>query len=299
MKDIRKNGITTNPLRDVYAGTLANIIEEKRIPLEARELLPRITNLDGVDVATRHVTYTKYYFDGKALITDLRPKTVPVLADDGISKTVPLKWISFGVETDVNELDDVRTGKIYPVNRTQNAFRIVAETENKFLLSGFEKLGIEGFEDMDEDAGIHVVAGTKKWAEATGEEIVEDVLNMRIAMETGRKYVARTLVLPEKLNFILDRPYTSKTGETMSDARSIREVLEGRKYFQNIKGIIGISVPMGLDDIPENMGFIEIQPISIGEEYKEGRATITPIEEKVSSFVLIQPEAVVKLTGVI
>lgn len=295
----RTNAITVSAIRDVYAGALADIIEEKRVPLEARELLPRITNLDGVDVATRTITYIKYFYDGKAQITDLRPRTVPVLADDGIQKTEPLKWISFGVETGPNELDDIRTGKIYPLNRTEKAFRIVAETENDFLLSGFEKLGIEGFEDMDGDAGIHIVAGTKKWETATGEEIVTDVLNMKIAMETGKKYVARTLALPEKLNFILDKPYTSKTGETMSDARSIREVLEGRRYFQNIKGVIGITVPVGLDDTPQNMGFVEVVPLSIGQEYEEGRATITPIEEKVSPFILIQPEAVVKLTGVI
>lgn len=300
MKNIGKeNSIGNSGIRDVYAGALADIIEEKRVPLEARRLIPRITNLDGVDVATRHVTYIKYYYDGKAQITDLRPKTVPVLTDDGIPVTIPLKWISFGIQTDINDLDDIKTGKVYPVNRTEKAFRIVAETENNFLLSGFEQLGIDGFEDMDTDAGIHIVAGAKKWETATGEEIAEDVLKMKIAMETGKKFTARTLALPEKLNFILERTYTSKTGETMSDARSIREVLEGRKYFERIEGVIGIAVPVGLDDIPSNMGFIDVQPLSIGEEYKEGRATITPIEEKISGFALIQPQAVVKLTGVI
>ena len=299
MKNIgRENGITVNPLRDVYAGTLADVIEEKRIPLEARELIPRITNFDGVDIATRHLTYVKYFYDGKALITDLRPNTVPVLADDGKPYAVPLKWISFGVRTDVNELDDIKTGKLYPVNRIRQAFRIVAETENTFLLNGFEQLGIDGFEDMDSGEGIHVVAGSKRWETATGEEILEDILKMKIAMETGKKFIARTLAVPEKLAFILERVYTTKTGERSSNAESIREVLVKRGYFQNIKSVIGIAAPMGLDDIPENMGFVEVQPISIGEEYKEGRATVAPIEEKVSPFILIQPEAVVKLTGV-
>ena len=190
MKNIgRENGITVNPLRDVYAGTLADVIEEKRIPLDARELLPRVTNFDGLDIATRNLTYVKYFYDGKALITDLRPNTVPVLADDGKPYTVPLKWISFGVRTDVNELDDIKTGKLYPVNRIRQAFRIVAETENTFLLNGFEQLGIDGFEDMDSGEGIHVVAGSKRWETATGEEILEDILKMKIAMETGRKYI--------------------------------------------------------------------------------------------------------------
>lgn len=292
------NSIAKSAIRDVYAGALADIIEEKRVPLFAREILPRITNLDGVDVATRHVVYIKHFFDGKALITDLRPNTVPTLADDGIPTTIPLKWISFGVRTDINELDDIKTGKVYPLNRTEQAFRIVAETENDFLLKGFEKLGLKGFVSEGHQ-GIHVVTASKTWETATGEEIVGDILKMKVAMETGKKFVARTLVLPEKLDFILERPYTSKAGETITDAKSIREVLIGRKYFANIKGVIGIETAMGLDDIPSNMGFIDVLPLSIGKEYEEGRATITPIEEKISEFALIQPEAVVKLTGAI
>lgn len=129
-------GVPVDGIRDVYAGSLADVIEAKRVPLEARLVIPRITNLDGVDISTRHITYTRYTYDGKAIITDLKPKTVPTVIGDATPETFPLKWISVGVETDVNELDDIRTGKTYPLNRTEKAFRIVAETENDFLLMG-------------------------------------------------------------------------------------------------------------------------------------------------------------------
>lgn len=302
MKDIGNKQFKTNAMgvpvdgiRDVYAGALADVIEAKRTPLEAREIIPRITNLDGVDISTRHITYTRYTFDGKAIITDLKPKTVPTVIGDAKPETFPLKWISVGVETDVNELDDIRTGKVYPLNRTEKAFRIVAETENNFLLNGFNALGIEGINNQT--AGINTVAAGAQWSTATGSQIVEDIRKMKEAMETGKKFVARTLNLPQKLDFILDKPYTDKDGKEISDAKSIREVLEGKKYFERIKSVIGIDTPIGLDDIPNNMGFVAVQDITIGEEYMEGRSRITPIEEKISPFVVLEPEAIVKLTG--
>ncbi len=295
----KENGVSINALRDVYAGALADVIEEKRVPLDARRIIPRITNLDGIDVATRHLVFVKYAYDGTAIITDLRPKTLPTIHADAASATVPLKWISIGIETDVNELDDIRTGKVYPVNRTEQAFRIVAEQENKFLLDGFEKLGLDGLNDLETAEGIHVVAASKKWAESTGEEIIEDLRKMRVAMITGKKFTARTLNLPQELDFILDKVYTDSNGTATSDAKTIREVLLARKYFDRIESVIGITAPLLLDDIPSNMGFVDVQPLTIGKEYEEGRSTITPIEEKVSPFILLQPESVVKLTGTV
>lgn len=40
-----------------------------------------------------------------------------------------------------------------------------------------------------------------------------------------------------------------------------------------------------------------MQDITIGEEYMEGRSRITPIRRKISPFVVLEPEAIVKLTG--
>lgn len=122
---------------------------------------------------------------------------------------------------------------------------------------------------------------------------------MKVAMETGKKFVARTLNLPQALDFILDKPYTSSAGQELSTAMSIREVLMDKKYFENVRSVIGIDTPVLLDDVSNNMGFVAVQDITIGEEYLEGRSRITPIEEKISPFVLLEPEAVVKLTGAI
>ena len=81
-KRLNNGSLPVNPILNVYAGMLADVIEERRVPLEARELLPRITNLENVDITTREILIPKYKYDGKALITDLKPKTVPVIAAD-------------------------------------------------------------------------------------------------------------------------------------------------------------------------------------------------------------------------
>ena len=293
----RNNGLPVNPITDVYAGVLAEIIESKRVPLDAREIIPMITNTDGIDLTSRMIMWVEYNFTGKTVITDLRPKTLPTIQADAVPKSAPLKWISVGIETTIDEEDDIKAGKVYPVNRTEQAFRVVAEGENTFLLDGFTKLGAKGFGALAAVDGIHVVAAGKTWALSTGEEIVEDIRKMKVAMVTGKKFMAKTLALPQTLDLLLDRTYTG-TGIT-STGRTIREVLNDRKYFDNIKSVLGIDSPVGLDDVQSNMGFVAAVNVTIGEEYKEGRNKITPIEEKISPFILFQPESVVKLTGTV
>ena len=292
---INGQSLPVDPIRDVYAGVLGEIIETKRVPLEARDIIPIITNTDGIDLTSRVIAWTEYNFTGKSVVTDLRPKTLPTIQADAVPKTAPLKWISVGIETTPDEEDDIKAGKVYPINRTTQAFRVVAEGENSFLLDGFAKLGVKGLKGLVGGDGIHVVAAGKTWATSTGEEILEDIRKMKVAMVTGKKFMAKTLVLPQALDLMLDKTYTG-TGVT-STGRTIREVLVDRGYFDTVKSIVGIDDPIGLDDIQENMGFVPAVNTTIGMEYMEGRSKITPIEEKISPFILFQPESVVKLTG--
>lgn len=297
---IRENNMNMplNALTDVYAGVLANVILEDRVPLEARDIIPKITNIDGLDIASRTISAVRYFTDGKALISDLRPNTLPVMSAVATKGSWDLKWISIAIRTDINEKDDIATGKVKPVNKTIEAFRIVAETENDFLLNGFNKLGVDGINSVDGNQGIHIVAAVKPWATATGEEIVGDIAKMYEAMTTGKIYKARTLAMPEKLNFLINsKVYTDKTGKVIDSAMTIKEVLDKRGYFETYKSIIGIEAPMLLDDVPENFGFVPVLDITIGETYKNGRAEETPIEEKLSEFMLLKPLAIVKLTG--
>lgn len=296
----KDNGINipVNALTDVYAATYAQVIMEKKVPLEARELLPKITNIDGMDISSRTVTAVKYFTEGKALITDLRANTLPVMNARAMKETWDLKWIGIAVRTDVNERDDIANGKVIPVNKITEAARVIAETENEFLLNGFNKLGAEGINEITSTSGIHIVAATKPWATATGEEIVGDIANMYKAMTTGKLYKAKTLSIPEELNFLINsRVYTDISGKTIDSALTIKEVLDKRGYYTNYKPVIGIKAPLMLDDEPENFGFVAVQDISVGETYMNGRTEETPIEEKISEFMLLQPMSIAKLEG--
>ena len=295
---INGQSLPVDPIRDVYAGALAEVIETKRVPLEAREIIPIITNTSEMTITKRKIEWTEYNFTGKTVVTDLKPKTLPTIQADAVAKDAQLKWISVGIETTEDEEDDVKAGIVYPVSRTEQAFRIVAEGENSFLLDGFAKLGIKGLKGLVSGDGIHVVAAGKAWATATGEEILEDIRKMKVAMVTGKKFMAKTLALPQELDLILDKQYSyTSGGNTVVSEKTTRVVLEERKYFDNYKSIVGIDDPIGMDDSPSNMGFVPVSAITIGKEYMEGRNKITPIEEKISPFILFQPESVVKLSG--
>lgn len=292
----RQNTIASSPLIDVYSRMLADYILEKRTPTFARDILPKIAVNSDMDVALKHLVYVKYTFDGKADISDLRQKTLPVINEGAESHTVNLRWLSVGIETDPNKEDDIRTGKVKPVNAIQRAFKIITETEDSFLLDGFTALSAKGLND-DKLAGIHLVTAGKTWATSTGEEIVEDIRKMHVAMVTGMKYTARTLALPQEFDLLLDKIYTNKAGQAIDSAKTTREVLMGKNFYQNHKVVLGITAPMLLDDISENFGFVEILPVTVGEEYSEGRNKISPVEEKISEFILINPESIVRLSG--
>ena len=294
---VRTNGqsVPVDSVRNVYAAAVGEIIETKRVPLEARDIIPQITNLDGIDLTSRIVSWTEYNYTGKSVVTDLKPKTLPTIQADAVPKTAQLKWISIGIETTEDEMDDIANGKVYPINRTEQAFRIAAEGENSFLLDGFSKLGVKGLEGLVSGDGIHTVAAGKSWSAMTGEEIVDSVRKMKAALVADKRFTARTLCIPMALDLLLDKTYTG-TGITPTGV-STREILMSRGYFENYKAVLGITLPLGLDDTPSNMGFVQAAALSIGKEYYEGRTMITPIEEKVSPFILFQPKAVVKLTG--
>lgn len=297
---VRNNGLTIagDPLKKVYTAALANIITEKKVALEAREILPRITNLIGLNISTRKISAIVYRAEGKAIITDLRASTLPVMIAEASKKEWDTKWISIGMRTDVNERDDIAAGITLPVNKTLEHFRVVQETENEFLLNGFKLLGIEGINSKDSGDGIHIVAAGGQWASATGEAIVADIGKLYEALTTGGIYTARTLLMPEKLDFLISQTiYTDKAGTANMNALTIKEVLEKRGYYLNYKRVRGIQAPMLVDDIPENFGFVDIEPLSISETYKNGRADENAIEEKISEFMLLKPLSIAKLTG--
>lgn len=296
----RNNGATVvgDALKKVYTAALASIIVEKKIPLEARELLPKITNLQGMNISTRKISAITYRNEGKALVTSLRPRTLPVLTAEGSVKEWDTAWISIGMITGIDEKDDIAAGIALPIPKTMQHFRVVQEGENDFLLNGFKQLGIEGIISKDSGDGIHIVAAGGQWASATGEAIVGDIGKLNEALTTGGLFTARTLVMPEKLDFLISRTiYTDKDGTANQNALTIKEILDKRGYYQNYKISRFIQAPMLMDDIPENFGFVDIVPLRISETYKNGRDDENAIEEKISEFMLLQPLSIAKLTG--
>ena len=88
--------------------------------------------------------------------------------------------------------DDILNGKIYPIKEVEKAMRVVAETENNFILNGFEQLGVKGFND-ETIAGAHVVAAGKSWATSTGEEIFRRYFKIKKSFNKLKKNMRQKL----------------------------------------------------------------------------------------------------------
>ena len=139
MKDVQKlNNMGTDPIRNVLAGSLTKVVVDRKIELKMGKLIPLITDVDGLDVTSSEVVFNRGYFSGKAQLTDTRPNTVPTVVLDSERVSVPMKWISFGIEVTRQDRDLFTKGKTKFENKSLSAMKVIAEGEESFLKKGLD-----------------------------------------------------------------------------------------------------------------------------------------------------------------
>lgn len=282
------NTVTSNPLVQIYTALMIEAIEERRVRLEMANLIPEITNFDGLDIGTREVAFRRMDYEGKAIITDLLPNKVPTLTYAEEVVRVPLKFISSGIETTENDKVDIETKKLKPLNRVVNCMRIIAEEEDKFIKSGFSKLGIKG---LDQVEGINVVPAGGAWSAMTGAEILEEIRILIQAHTMDGRFMADELWLDRELYNLLQKPYSA------TEPKTVATLLEERKWVGVVKDVMNLGSAIVVEKNPSNFGYVNPLPISLGASYMDGTTEVQKVQEKVSSFIMLVPESMTKSVG--
>ncbi|MGL5582389.1 MAG: major capsid family protein [Cetobacterium sp.] len=290
MKNIpRANaGLATNPVRDVLSASMIDAITERRVKLVLSGMIPRITDVDGLDISAKHIKYNREVFDGKSLITTHRPNTVPTTVIDSEPCEAKIFWNTHGIRITAEDRALFSSGKTKFENKSLTAMRLMAEGENKILKDGIAELGGIG---LDTAEGINIVPSSAKWNTLTGEQILEEIRIAKSAHVAGGKFTSDEMWLDDYLYELLEKPYSS------TEPKTILTLLNERKWFNKI-----VSIPeYGTATIKENnssvFGYVEDMSIQMTDEYQEGRDDVYFVEQHISEILILQPMGITKIEG--
>lgn len=289
MKEVpRANMAATNPVRDILSASLTKVVMDRKVKLVLSTLIPKITDVDGLDITKRKVEYTREYFDGTSQITNQRPNTVPTAATSSKPYSVNIFWNSFGIRVSKEDRDLFAKGVTKFENKSLAAMRIMAEGENRVLRNGVKEAGGKDFFDLE---GINDYVSSA-WAGKTGEEILEEIRKGRAAHVAEMKFESDELWLDDKLYELLQKPYSA------TNPKTIMTLLEERKWFKKIVSIPTFGGAVIVEISPTNFGYVEPMPIQMTDEYQEGRDDVYFLEQHISEIIVLQPKSITKISGV-
>lgn len=290
MKEVqRANMAATNPVRDILSASLTKVVMEKKVKLVLSSLIPRITDIDGLDITKRKVEYTREYFDGKSQITNQRPNTVPTSVVSSKPYSANIFWNSFGIRISKEDRDLFAKGVTKFENKSLAAMRIMAEGENRVLRNGVSELGGKDFFSLD---GINVVSSSA-WKSLTGEQILEEIRKGRAAHVTGMLFESDELWLDDSLYELLQKPYSA------TNPKTVMTLLEERNWFEKVVAIPEFGGAVIVENNQANFGYVETMPIQMTDEYQEGRDDVYFLEQHLSELIVLQPKSITKFESVI
>lgn len=301
-KSTKGNSPLVTKLSGAFKASLEEIIEEKRIKLDARELIPAKPKggIVGMTVGKRVIEYMKLGFSGKVNRSFTRGKSLPRLVFG--KETVVKKLLFLGTELEIDKdmKDEIEGGDVLPKDLTNYPVKLILEDENDLLINGDDKLGLEGLANLTGRRDHIVVAGAKgttTWKDKTGEEIVRDIVKAISEFEKDGKFQARTLACSSNLHYELESKYIKETTVTVLEDLKKRGYSVKKNY--SLKDDLGQDTFAILDNTSENYFFVEVLPPGLTDDYKEGRSSINVFEEKLSEVIAPHPEAIMFLGGVV
>jgi hypothetical protein len=193
-------------------------------------------------------------------------KDVPFVGEDGGEKSQKVYDIVTGIRYDSAErlklLKSWRQEQIYlpselDMLRPETARRAVAELENRIVLVGDTKYGIEGLlnatgitsEDVA-DGAVGSGAAKKLWANKTPKEILKDLATARTKAKKQGLFNPDTLVLPPDQYDLLDQPYSDTSTMTIrgwltSQGVNFPKVFSAREMGKDFNGFLNRGLYVG------------------------------------------------------
>lgn len=301
---VKSGGQLVTKLNNAFKVSLLEAIQEKRVILDARELIPArpATSVTGLTIGKRYIEFMKLSYTGKVARTMTRGKSLPRVVFDKKTDMRKLVFLGTEIEIDRDMKDAITGGDALPTDITGAAVRVIMEDDNDLLMNGDTALGLEGLATVTGSRTYVVgngVAGTPEFETKTAVEIADDVVGAVAEFEKEGKFKAEVLAFHPSIYYHLD---TKRFG-TNGEGRTVLEDLNSRGYnvqkkysLKDSSGAPGMAI---LDKKPENYFFIEVTAPQNTDNYKEKTSEISIYEEKITEVIAPQPEAIMFIEGVI
>lgn len=281
------------------------LYEPNRYELTGRQLVDFFT--DGLTPGDETYTYQYMTRAGAAKIIANGANDLPYVTTFMKEDTQKIFTIGVGYEVSLQDIRRAdRLGTNIDTARAGIARRAVAEKENRLIFVGDADYGIRG---LTNTVGIQTynlpngTDGSANWASKTGEEIEEDIRNVRglVSVLPGHGISENlALVITPQANELLNRRYNAQ------DARSVRRVIEDNGWFGRIivanelngVGTGGTDSFMVLDRSREvvELGIaMDITRLDPMWDYPNWKY---PVEERTTGVIVRYPMAIVRADGV-
>lgn len=285
-----------------------NAIDKRVYEPHASELKARSIFSLKTDIPAGAKTYSYDVLtrSGAAKILAPGATDVPLVDADLTEETVKIYSIAAAFNISIFEVREAEmAGCPIDVTKADTVRKAIAEKENQVAFSGDKKHSIKGLTDS---VGIQVYAtpqnngGTStKWADKTGEEIIDDIIEAKSKVDMLNGHEADTLLLtPEAKKQLQKKVYNEFTKQTAL------QYLQSENMFKRIetindlkgKGLANTDCFVVLDSSPD---VVELGiPLDITRHPQEYAFpnTKVPFEERTTGLIIRYPMAICRADGI-
>lgn len=285
-----------------------NAIDNRVYEPHASELKARSIFALKTDIPAGAKTYSYDVMtrSGAAKILAPGATDVPLVDADLTEETVKIYSIAAAFNISIQEVREAQmSGRPIEVTKADTVRKAIAEKENQVAFSGDKKHGIKGLTDA---VGIQVYAtpqnkgGTStKWADKTGEEIIDDIIEAKSKVDMLNGHEADTLLLtPDAKKQLQKKVFNEFTKQTAL------QYLQSENMFKRIetindlkgKGLAGTDCFVVLDSSPDVVELgIPLDIMRHPQEYAFPNTKV-PFEERTTGLIIRYPMAICRADGI-
>lgn len=285
-----------------------NAIDRRVYEPNAAELKARSVFALKTDIPAGAETYSYDVITRSGVAKILAPgaNDVPLVDADLERHTVDIYSIAAAFNISVHEIRNAQmANRQIDVTKADTVRKAIAEKENQIAFSGDAKYKIKGLTDA---TGIQVYAtpqneagASTKWADKTGEEIVDDIIEAKSKVDALNGHLADTLLLTPAAKLHLQKKvfneFTKQTVLQYLQAENMFRLIETVPDLKG-KGLAGTDCFVVLDTSPSVVQLgIPMDITRHPQEYKFPNTKV-PFEERTTGLIIRYPMAICRADGI-
>lgn len=285
-----------------------NAIDKRIYEPHESELKARKVFAVKSDIPTGAETYSYDVItrSGAAKILAPGASDVPLVDADLERHTVDIYSIAAAFNISVQEVRQAQmSGRPIEVTKADTVRKAIAQKENQIAFSGEEAYKIKGLTDA---TGVQVYAvpqnkgaTSTKWADKTGEEIINDIIDAKGKVDKLPGHEADTLLLTTDAKLLLQKKvfndFTKQTAIQYLQAEGFFKTIETVEDLAK-KGLADSDCFVVLDSSPSVVELgISMDITRHPQEYAFPNTKV-PFEERLAGLIIRYPMAICRADGI-